>query len=229
MKRSIKLRQFYWPVWVPWFISELLMLNQPPAGAVFAVPAANIHYPPPCRYKPFLSMAVQCYRDRLYGWLFPAWHRWWMAAAVTINMFPSHLKEPHARVARVAHGLFPAVCPPFSLFAGHGLRWCLSKLHSFCIHGFIVINSDTSIRVEITLFIYLLYVTFGQKTWPRQTDKQKTLRCLHMISACWMLSHSFSMDWGATGNDVATHHWLASWSHNKVAFTINPLCCENRD
>lgn len=119
VKRSIKLRQFYWPVCVPWFISELLMLNQPPAGAVFAVPAANIHYPPPCRYKPFLSMAVQCYRDRLYGWLFPAWHHWWMAAVVTINMFPSHLKEPHGRVARVAHGLFPAVCPPFSLFAGH--------------------------------------------------------------------------------------------------------------
>lgn len=36
------------------------------AEALLAVSAANIHYPPACRYKPFLSMAVQCNRDRLY-------------------------------------------------------------------------------------------------------------------------------------------------------------------
>lgn len=36
------------------------------AEALLAVSVANIHYPPACRYKPFLSMAVQCNRDRLY-------------------------------------------------------------------------------------------------------------------------------------------------------------------
>lgn len=87
---------------------ELFMLNQAPAVALFAAWAANIHYPPPCRYKPFLSMAVQCYRGGLYGRLFPAWHHWWMAAVVTVNMFPSHLEEPHAHCG-VAHWLLPAV------------------------------------------------------------------------------------------------------------------------
>lgn len=92
----------------------LCTLNQSPAKAQFAVWAANVHYPPAGGYKPFLWMAVRCYKGSLCGWLFPAWHRWWMATVVARNMFPSYLKEPRAHgavacflkcVLRIAHSL----------------------------------------------------------------------------------------------------------------------------
>lgn len=81
---------FYWCVRGSWIISELVGFGTdtelPPERCLLSC----LHYPPPCRYKPFLSAAGRCHRGKLNLWLFSsqASNDGWLAWL--LDMMPTH-------------------------------------------------------------------------------------------------------------------------------------------